>query len=164
MKLLSSPLYVDRTFPRRGRELIDDINETLDNDVVSSKYPHALRLHQEQFCTSFKERLSNDEWTRFPRLDPFKSSDALLKSLAKPRRHWGQTRRIAVSRVDILISASAPDCSRAPVNKKKEQEEGGGKREKEKKRSRKTREKRARSSRERERKKGMKRKGIANDC
>lgn len=56
-----------------------------------------------------------------------------------------------MSRVDILISASAPDCSRAPVNKKKEQEEGGGKREKEKKRSRKTREKRARSSREKER-------------
>ena len=37
-------------------------------------------------------------------LDPFKSSNARLKSLAS--RHWGQTRRIAVSRVDILISVA----------------------------------------------------------
>lgn len=52
---------------------------------------------------------------------PLNRLDALLKQT----RHSGQTRRIAVSRVDILISASAPDCSRAPVNKKRNRKREG---------------------------------------
>lgn len=82
------------------------------------------------------------------RLDRFKSPNARLKSLAS--RHWGQTRRIAVSRVDILISVAwrarrQPDCSQAPANKTKRK--GGSER----------KEKEPENTREKNEKRGAKR-------